>query len=138
MQLMIIGHEWKPLPLKGKSGFEFEFNHYANEKAWMTKEMFFSWLARLDRYIDRTTGCKILLLVSNCSAHGEKEGLPPLDSARLDFLPQSTTRKAQPLEAGIIAWIRASYNCSILFLVFENIYVAKNSICNVEVLRAMR
>lgn len=39
---MIIGKAWRPRLFKGKLGYELGFDYYANEKAWMLKELFFS------------------------------------------------------------------------------------------------
>lgn len=92
----------------------------------MTKELFFSSSGRLDRYISRTPGRKILLLVDNFTAHGKKEEMPPLDNVRAEFLLQKTTSKLQSLYAGIIAWLKEKYNRRLLFRVLENVDVRKS------------
>lgn len=138
MPLMIIGTAVRPRPFKGKFGSELGFDYHANRKAWMTKELFFAWLKRLDLYIGRTPGRKILLLLDNCSAHGKKEEMPPLHNVRVEFLPPNTTSMVQPMDAGIIAWVKAKYKRRLLFRVFENIEMGKKSIYNVDILTAIR
>lgn len=117
---------------------ELGVNHHANKRAWMTKELFFWWLERLDSYIRRIFGRKILLLVENCSTHGKKENFPPLQNVCVKFLPPDTTRKMQPLDAGIIAWVKTRYKRRVLFSVFENLDVEKKSINNVDILTDLR
>lgn len=104
----------------------------------MTKEPFFAWLNRLDQYVARTPGRKILLLSDNCLAHGSEDDLPPLQNFRVIFLPPNTTSRIQPLDAGIIAWVRRRYRRRLLFGVFENIESGKKSIYNGDILTAIR
>ena len=77
-------------------------------------ELFHGWLQRLDQYIGRTPGRKILLLLDDCSAHGKKESLPELQNVHVEFLPPNTTSKVQPLDAGIIAWVKKMYRRRLL------------------------
>lgn len=44
----------------------------------------------------------------------------------------------QPLDAGIIAWVKTKYNSRLLFRVFENLNVGKKFIYNVDILTALR
>lgn len=138
MPLMIIGSALNPRAFKKKSGQELGFDYHANKKAWMNAPLFFSWLQRLDQFIGRQEGRKILLLIDNCSAHGTADSLPPLRNVRVQFLPPNTTSRVQPLDAGIIAWVKAKYKRRLLFRVFDNIDMGKKSIYNVDILTAMR
>lgn len=138
MPLMIIGNSKKPHAFKGKTGQELGFDYHFNQKAWMTKCLFFAWLNRLDVYVGSTTGRKILLLIDNCSAHGRKDELPKLENVRVEFLPPNTTSKVQPLDAGIIAWVKSRFRRRLLFRVFDNIDAGKKSIYNIDILTAMR
>lgn len=138
MPLMVIGKAMRPRAFKKKTGHELGFDYHANKKAWMTKELFFAWLNRLDQYVARTPGRKILLLLDNCSAHGTEDDLPPLQNVRVIFLPPNTTSRIQPLDAGIIAWVKRRYRRRLLFRVFENIESGKKSIYNVDILTAIR
>lgn len=136
--LLIIGNAERPRPFKKKYGHDLGLDWHFNAKAWMNRQIFFNWLQRLDRYIGRTAGRKILLLIDNCSAHGKKEDLPFLQNVRVEFLPPNTTSKVQPLDAGIIAWVKRRYKRRLLLRVFENIEANAKSIYNVDVLTAIR
>eukprot|EP00171_Calliarthron_tuberculosum_P004123 IDg4123t1 len=138
MKLMVIGTARNPRPFKKKSGQDLGFDYHANKKAWMNTPLFYAWLIRFDNFIDRKPGRKVLLMIDNCSAHGKRETLPPLRNVRVDFLPPNTTSKVQPLDAGIIAWIKAKYKRRLLLRVFDNIDMGRKSIYNVDILCAMR
>lgn len=138
MPLMIIGHAERPRPFGRKYGRDLGFDYHFNKKAWMNTNLFFEWLRRLDRYIGMESGRKILLLIDNCSAHGKEETMPHLDNVRVLFLPPNTTSKVQPLDAGIIAWVKNKYRTRLLLRVFDNIDMGRKSIYNVDVLTAMR
>jgi len=91
--LMIIGNAERPRPFKKKYGRVLGLDWHFNKKAWMTRVLFFEWLERLDRYIGTTQGRKILLLIDNCSAHGNDSTIPRLKNVRVAFLPPNTTSK---------------------------------------------
>lgn len=136
--LMVIGNSQKPRVFRGKSGRELGFDYWSNKRAWMTKELFFDWLRRLDNYVAHTRGRKILLLVDNCTAHGVSGGLPELEHVTVHFLPPNATSHIQPLDAGIIATLKAKYRRRVMFRIFDNIDVGAKSVYNVDVLTAMR
>lgn len=52
-------------------------------------------------------------------------------------MPPSTTRKVQPLDAGIITWLKAGFRQRLVFHVFDSIDMGRKSICNVNVNTAM-
>ena len=54
------------------------------------------------------------------------------------FLPPNTTSKLQPLDAGVIAYVKAMYRRRLLFRVFDNIDAGRKSIYHVDILTAMR
>ena len=78
------------------------------------------------------------MLVDNCTAHDNKESLPELQNVRVEYLSPKNTGKAQPLDVGIIAWVKSKYKRRILFCVFENIEMGRKSIYNVDILTAIR
>ena len=78
------------------------------------------------------------MLIDNSSAYGIADSLPPLRNVRVKFLPPNKTSRVQPLDAGIIAWVKAKYKRRLLFRVFDNIDMGKKSIYNVDILTAMR
>lgn len=138
MKLMVVGRAAVPRAFNKKSGHELGFDYHSNKKAWMTTPLFFGWLVRFDNFIGQTEGRKVLLLIDNCSAHGKDGTLPPLRHVRVEFLPPNATSKVQPLDAGIIAWVKGKYKRRLLFRVFDNIDMGSKSIYNVDILCAMR
>lgn len=81
----------------------------ANHKAWMTGELFKSWLKRLNHKM-RTQDRKILLFIDNCSSH------PHLDfsNIKLAFFLSNTTSKLQPMDDGIIQNFKLIYRKKLL------------------------
>lgn len=65
------------------------------------------------------------------------DSLPPLRNVRVSILPPNTTSRVQPLDAGIITWVKANYNHRLLFRVFYNIGMGKKSIYNIDTPTAM-
>lgn len=77
---------------------------HANRKAWMTCEIFTSWLRTLNekmRHQDR----KILLFVDNAPCHCQKK----LSNVELKFLPANTTSCLQPMDQGVIRAFKVNY-----------------------------
>lgn len=93
MPLLIIGKSANPRCFKNVSSFPLEY--LANKKAWMTGEIFTTWVKQLDKKMKR----KIVLVIDNCPAHPQ---IPGLQSIELVFLPPNTTSKTQPMDQGII------------------------------------
>lgn len=104
----------------------------------MTTNFFYVWLRRLGGYIGREEEKKILLLVNNCSAHGKVDTLPALAHVRVEFLSSNTTSKVEPIDNGIIAFVKNRYRRRLSFRVFDDIDIKRRSIHNGDVLRAMR
>ena len=75
----------------------------------MNNLKFFMWLQQFDDHIVRTPGRNVLLFVDNCSAHGAPTNLPELRHIRIDFLLKNTTSILQPVDLGVIAWIKLRY-----------------------------
>ena len=76
----------------------------ANRKAWMTSEIFSTWLRRFNNMMSLKKK-KALLFLDNCSSH------PPMDLShvKLVFLPPNTTSRLQPMDAGIIQAVKTKY-----------------------------
>eukprot|EP00171_Calliarthron_tuberculosum_P002433 IDg2433t1 len=107
-ELMFIGTALRPRPFKKKYGKEYGLDYHANKKAWMTGELFKGWLDRFNSYF-KERNRKVLLLVDNCSAHGNATIFPAFSNVELVFLPPNTTSKLQPCDAGIIASMKVRY-----------------------------
>ena len=70
----------------------------SNKKAWMTSEIFKSWLLKLDKKMQNQNR-KICMIVDNCPAHPRVNGLKAI---QLSFLPPNTTSRTQLMDQGII------------------------------------
>lgn len=63
--------------------------------------------------------------------------MPTLCNVWVEFLPANTTSKVQPLDSGIIAWVKSKYKILLLLCVFDNIYMERKSIYNAYILCAI-
>lgn len=61
-----------------------------------------------------------------------------MQNVRVEFLPPNTTSRVQPLDAGIIAWVKAKYKRRLLLRVFENLEALSKNVYSVDVLTAIR
>ncbi|XP_072142094.1 tigger transposable element-derived protein 4-like [Dermacentor andersoni] len=95
-RLLVIGKAAKPRCFKGVKTLPVDYE--ANKKAWMTAEIFKSWISKLDRKF-ASSNRKVLFLVDHCSAH---VNVPALSAIRLAYLPANTTAVLQPMDQGII------------------------------------
>lgn len=119
--MLIIGNTERPRPFQGKCGREIGIVWHFNKKAWITQVIFYNWLKRLDGYIGATLGRDILLLTDNCTAHAKEDSLPTLQSVQVSIISPNTTSRVQPLDAGVIAWIKRRYKRWILLSDFDNL-----------------
>lgn len=76
--LLLIGHAQRPRPFKKKSRYEYGLDYVSNSRAWMTSDLFFSWLHGFDMFIGKWKERMVALLIDNCSAHGSRDTLPDL------------------------------------------------------------
>ena len=86
--------------------------YYANKKAWMDSELMEEILRTLNRKCaaeDR----KILLFIDNAPSHPESFS-DCFSHAQIFFLPNNTTSKLQPLDAGIIKNFKVFYRKQLL------------------------
>lgn len=108
LPLLVIGKANSPRCFKNAGRVPVEYR--ANRKAWMTSELFQAWLRQLDRRFS-TNKRKVLMVVDNCSAHKNVEGLECIE---LLFLPPNTTASLQPLDQGIIQYVKGKYRRHVL------------------------
>lgn len=107
--LMLIGHAERPRPFIKKNGRDYAVDYHNKKIAWMTADLFYSWLLGFDNFIVREEGCPVVLLIDNCSAHGTVETLPTLARTTVEFLPPNTRSKIQPCDGRIIAAMKVHY-----------------------------
>lgn len=83
--VLFIENVKKPRCFNKRPGAELCFDHTCNKRAWMAMVIFFYWLKRLNAFIARTLGRKIMLLLDNFSGHGSSECHPELSSVEVKF-----------------------------------------------------
>ena len=76
----------------------------------MSSFLFDEWVKELDRKFEKEN-CKIVLIVDNCPAHPIVDGLKTIE---LVFLQQNTTSKTQPMDQGVIRFLKAKYRRKII------------------------
>lgn len=57
-----------------------------------------------------------------------------MQKVRVESLPPNATSQVQPLDAGIIDWVKANYKRRLLLQDFANIDIERKSIYNLDVL----
>lgn len=77
-----------------------------NKKAWMTTEIFMTWLEGFNKTM-RARKRKVLLFVDNAPSHPHNH--PLMSHVKLVFLPANTTSVLQPLDQGIIQAMKLQY-----------------------------
>ena len=108
LPLFVIGKYAKPCCFSGVKSLPCRYRSQKN--SWMDGDLFTEWVKELDRKYaaqDR----KIALIVDNCPAHPEVDGLKAIE---LIFLPPNTTSKTQPMDEGVIRSLKAFYRHSVI------------------------
>ena len=139
LEPFFIGKAKQPRPFKKSSAAQLGIHYTSNTKAWMTSDLFTSWLQHVDAQIGLTSGRHILLLLDNCSAHGSlQKPLTALQNITIHFLPPNTTSRIQPLDAGIIAAFKKHYRAKQYSLALLESEMGGTDIYKVDILTAMR
>lgn len=102
-QVLVIGKAKNPRCFKNVKSLPVIYE--SNKKAWMTSDIFTRFICKWDKEL-RHSKKKILLLVDNCPAHPNVEGLSAI---KLCFLPPNTTSVLQPLDQGIIKSLKVHF-----------------------------
>ena len=108
LPLFVIGKYAKPRCFSGVKSLPCRYRSQKN--SWMDGDLFTEWVKELDRKYaaqDR----KIALIVDNCPANPEVDGLKAIE---LIFLPPNTTLKTQPMDEGVIRSLKAFYRHSVI------------------------
>lgn len=100
-KLLVIGKSANPRCFKNKM---LPVKYRANNKAWMTSNLFTEELLQWDAELQKNKR-KILLLVDNCPAHPEV----PLNQIKLVFMPPNSSSKLQPMDQGVIHSLKSHY-----------------------------
>ena len=101
---LIIGKSVNPRCFRGYNISRIGVRYDANRKAWMTSDIFRTWIKCLNSKMKRHDR-KILLFIDNCSAHPDVKA----SNVLVKFLPPNTTSKLQPCDAGIIQTVKMNY-----------------------------
>ena len=115
LKLTVIGRSKSPRSFRGKEGIN-PVRYRYNNKAWTTSAEFEAYLSWLNNKMI-SQGRKILLFLDNAPGHGHHS----FSNIKLEFLPPNTTSKLQPLDAGIIAQVKALYRKRMLRNISFNI-----------------
>ena len=102
-RLLVIGLSRKPRCFKNVRAFPADYN--ASKNAWMTTKIWSEWLQTWDKSLCLQKR-KIALVVDNCTAHGDVEGLKCIEIVKL---PPNTTSLIQPCDMGVIRTLKAYF-----------------------------
>ena len=130
LPLMVIGKSKKPRCFKYVKSLPVQYE--ANKKAWMTGDLYTSWLWKLDRAFQKEKW-KVLLFADNCLAHPI---VPRLQAVTVHFLPPNTTAVLQPMDQGVIQCFKMWYKKLLLGKMVEAI--DSGSDYKADVLEAMK
>lgn len=86
----------------------------------------------------QTEGQKVLLLMDNCSAHGNVDTLSNLTHVNVGLLLPNTTSKLQPLDVGIIAAIKLQYRRRQMKHAANFLEVDKRDIYKIDILPVIK
>jgi len=98
---LVIGKSKTPRCFKNVQSYPTDYA--ASSNAWMTTSIWTRWLQKWDRRLC-ASGRKVALLVDNCTAHGEVQGLT---SIRIIKFAPNTTSIIQPCDMGVIRTLKA-------------------------------
>ena len=101
-KIWIIGKS--KLPTSMSKPIPKAFNYRNNQQVWMTSDIFMEFLNVLNNKVKKAK-CHIILLLDNCPSHPDIK----LSNVKLRFLPKNITSHFQPLDKGIIAWLKNFY-----------------------------
>ncbi|KAE8972275.1 hypothetical protein PR002_g26569 [Phytophthora rubi] len=101
LRLLVLGKTQQPRWLPQKPD---DVDYIGTNKGWMTTSVFQDWLIALNVKM-RTVNRKILLLYDNAPVHIAPD--EELSHVVIAKLPKNTTAMLQPMDQGVIAWLKA-------------------------------
>ncbi|XP_066139197.1 tigger transposable element-derived protein 4-like isoform X2 [Euwallacea fornicatus] len=128
LKIVLIGKSAKPRCFRGVTSLPLTYK--SNKKAWMTADLFESWLLALDKYFLHQNR-KVLLIIDNCPAHPQLNH--KLRAIKLTFFPPNMTSKLQPLDQGIINCFKLHYRQRILKKILDS-FESHSSIPKIDLL----
>ena len=131
LPLFVIGKTAKPRCFNNVKSLPVDYA--ANKKAWMTSDLFVSWLRKLDKkYL--LQGRSIAMIVDNCPAHPDIDNLK---AVKLVFFPPNTTSILQPCVQGIINSFKRLYRKAVVQRYLVHIDTGSPTTFNISVLEAL-
>lgn len=107
LKLLVIGKSAKPRCFKNIDISSLPVKYSNNKTAWMTSEIYESWLHEFDRKFQKQNR-KVLFFLDNCPAH-PKILSQQLKAIHVVFFPPNMTSKLQPMDQGVIKNIKHLY-----------------------------
>ncbi|KAL4084407.1 hypothetical protein QTP88_028230 [Uroleucon formosanum] len=114
MNSMVVYKFLNPRAFKGKDMNHLPVFWIANNKAWVTAQIFSDWfkncfIPQVEKYLKlKNLPFKALLLIDNAPGHPSSLELQH-SNMKVMFLPSNTTSLLQPLDQGVIAALKAYY-----------------------------
>ncbi len=106
---IIIGHHRKPRCFKNVWWHRAYCSYFYNKTAWMTMNIFESWLLEFNEKMKKENR-HVLLLIDNAGGHNKSLELKnKLTNVEVSYLPANTTSVLQPLDQGIIRTFKVYY-----------------------------
>ncbi|KAL3859266.1 hypothetical protein ACJMK2_009493 [Sinanodonta woodiana] len=115
LDALVIGNSKSPKCFKNLKKLPAQYE--ASQNAWMTTEIWQSWLKCVDNQMCLQKR-SIIILCDNCAAHG---GGIKLSNVKIVFLPPNTTSLIQPMNQGIIANFKKFYRSLVIRKLFTDI-----------------
>ncbi|XP_043838999.1 tigger transposable element-derived protein 6 [Dromiciops gliroides] len=115
MRPLIVGKSATPRCFKNVHSLPCDYR--ANQRAWMTRDLFNEWLTKVDAKMKQAER-RILMLIDNCSAHNM---LPRLERIQVGYLPSNCTAVLQPLNLGVIHNMKVLYRGRLLKQILLNL-----------------
>ena len=133
---IVIGRAMKPRAFGKKTGKELGFCYFNNATAWMTSEIYQSWLEDWDKELGKMKR-KILLLQDNFAGHIVPDGLKYI---RVENFAPNLTSHVQPMDQGIIQCFKAHYRAAFILRAIDHyeMGVTPSKIYDIDQLQAMR
>jgi hypothetical protein len=102
---LVIGKPKNPRYFKSINVAELPVQYEANQKAWMTNQIFMDWIGKVNNLMKRQKR-HILMFLDNATSHSHD---CQLSNVTLKFFPANCTSVLQPLDHGIIRAFKARY-----------------------------
>ena len=103
------------------------------KKNWMDSELFEEWVRKQDRKF-ALEGCKVVLVIDNCTAHPNIENLK---SITFYFLPPNTTSCVQFMDQGVIRSSKCKYRTRLIKTIIDVIDNGKQ-VPGISILETMK